>query len=337
MQTPNKISVFSRILLVISSVLLIATLYVPIWYIELDAPQYPEGLGLKIHAHKIGGDVDIVNGLNHYIGMKTLHTEDFIEFTLLPYILGFFALFALVAAILGKRRVLNILLISFIVFGVVSMADFWRWEYDYGHDLNPDAAIIVPGMAYQPPLIGFKQLLNFGAYSMPDTGGWLIVGSGLLMLLAVFMEYRKLKKARLSASPAVAVVFAVLFLSACESKPQAIKLNSDNCAFCEMTIADKRFGAELLTQKGRVYKFDDLSCMLRYMKEKKGAIYKGIYISDYLSPNALTEIEKVTLIEGESVGSPMGGNIAAFSSKDSALVWQRKLAANVVLWDALRP
>ena len=61
------------------------------------------------------------------------------------------------------------------------MYDFWRWEYNYGHNLNPDAAIIVPGMAYQPPLIGFKQLLNFGAYSMPDIGGWIFVSAGALV------------------------------------------------------------------------------------------------------------------------------------------------------------
>lgn len=55
----------------------------------LDAPQYPEGLMLEIWPNKIAGDVDIINGLNHYIGMKTLKTSDFIEFTVLPYIIGF--------------------------------------------------------------------------------------------------------------------------------------------------------------------------------------------------------------------------------------------------------
>ena len=57
------------------------------WRIELNAPQYPEGLIMLIYPNKLGGNVDIINGLNHYIGMKTLHTEDFIEFTLLPVII----------------------------------------------------------------------------------------------------------------------------------------------------------------------------------------------------------------------------------------------------------
>ena len=61
------------------------------------------------------------------------------------------------------------------------MVDFWLWEYDYGHDLDPAAAIKVPGMAYQPPLIGFKQLLNFGAYSIPASGGWIFIGVGVIV------------------------------------------------------------------------------------------------------------------------------------------------------------
>ena len=68
------------------------------------------------------------------------------------------------------------------------MVDFYRWNYNYGHNLDPNAAIIVPGMSYQPPLIGYKQLLNFGAYSMPATGGMLFITTGILLLLVVLIE-----------------------------------------------------------------------------------------------------------------------------------------------------
>ncbi len=90
-----KISILSRVLLLIVSSLLVGTLFFPMWRIELDAPQYPEGLVLQLFANKIGGDVEIINGLNHYIGMATLHTENFFEFTILPYIFGGFALISL--------------------------------------------------------------------------------------------------------------------------------------------------------------------------------------------------------------------------------------------------
>ena len=151
--------------------------------------------------NKLGGNVDIINGLNHYIGMKTLHTTDFFEFTILPYIIGFFGVALLIVGIIGRRRLLNIIFILFIFFGVVAMIDFWKWEYNYGHNLNPDAAIVVPGMAYQPPLIGFKQLLNFGAYSIPDIGGWIFVGVGIAMLLVVAAEWNVHRKRKHSFKP----------------------------------------------------------------------------------------------------------------------------------------
>ena len=78
--------------------------------------------------------------------------KDFIEFKILPYLLGFFALLFLIAAVRGTKRWLYIVFTAFVIFGIVAMADFWKWEYDYGHNLDPNAAIQVPGMAYQPPL-----------------------------------------------------------------------------------------------------------------------------------------------------------------------------------------
>ena len=181
----------SRILLVLSGVLLLFIVKVPIWQIELNAPQYPEGLALQIHADGIKGDVEIINGLNHYIGMKTLHSEDFFEFTALPYLIGVFAVIFILSAAINKKPALLFSLSSFVLFGIVAMIDFWRWEYNYGHDLNPDAAIKVPGMAYQPPLIGYKQLLNFGAYSIPDIGGWLFIAVGVIVLSITVIELRR--------------------------------------------------------------------------------------------------------------------------------------------------
>ncbi len=97
----NKIQVWMRIVLAIGCLMLFAVLYVPIWRIDLDAPQYPEGLEMFISADGLSGGVDIINGLNHYIGMKTLHNEDFMEFKILPYLIPAFALFFLAASIFG--------------------------------------------------------------------------------------------------------------------------------------------------------------------------------------------------------------------------------------------
>lgn len=190
----NQLTPISRAITIFCGLALIVVLFVPLWQIELAAPQYPEGLVLKMYPNKLGGNVDVINGLNHYIGMKTLHAENFLEFTILPYLIGFFALFCFIIAVINRRKWLNILLGSFIAFGIISMIDFYRWNYNYGHDLDPNAAIQVPGMTYQPPLIGYKQLLNFGAYSIPDIGGWIFIGVGLLLLVAVIIQLKKNKK-----------------------------------------------------------------------------------------------------------------------------------------------
>jgi copper chaperone NosL len=184
---------YVSLLLICCSLLIFAVLFFPFWHIELQAPQYPEGLILLIYANKLSGDVDIINGLNHYIGMKTLHTADFYEFQVLPYCIIFFAVAFIIVAIVRKRKWLNILFAVFIFFGVISMIDFWKWNYNYGHHLNPNAPIIVPGMAYQPPILGYKQLLNFGAYSMPDVGGWIFISVGIILLGLVLISNRKNK------------------------------------------------------------------------------------------------------------------------------------------------
>lgn len=190
----NSLSKLSIILLSISGIGLVISIFVPIWAIYLEAPQYPEGLGMFLHANKITGDYEIINGLNHYIGMKTIHQEDFWEFKVLPYALGFFAVLAFLFAFLKKKWGLYFFTALFLLFGIAFMIDFWLWEYDYGHNLNPNAPIIVPGMSYQPPLLGFKQLLNFGAYSYPDVGGWIMFVVGIISLVLSVLEFKSSKK-----------------------------------------------------------------------------------------------------------------------------------------------
>ena len=190
----NSLSKLSKILLITSGIGLIISIFVPLWAIYLEAPQYPEGLGMFLHANKITGDYEIINGLNHYIGMKEIHQEDFWEFKILPYALGFFAVLAFLFAFLKKKWGLYFFTALFLLFGIAFMVDFWLWEYDYGHNLNPNAPIIVPGMSYQPPLLGFKQLLNLGAYSYPDVGGWIMFAVGIISLVLSVLEFKSSNK-----------------------------------------------------------------------------------------------------------------------------------------------
>jgi len=331
----KELSKQSKWLLIISALFLAVSIFIPIWRIELDAPQYPEGLGLQIFSYKLGGDVAIINGLNHYIGMQTLHEENFIEFTLLPYIIGFYALLMLFTGLKGGRKLLYITFTAFMAFGIIAMIDFWRWEYNYGHNLDPNAAIIVPGMAYQPPLIGFKQLLNFGAYSIPDIGGWSFIGAGVLCLIAVAIEAGWLKK--WMKPPINATLFLLLLLASCSStKPEALIVNKDQCEFCKMTVADTRFGAETISVKGRIYKFDDLNCMIAFNKANEKIIMNQLYVNDFAANNQLIDATTAWYITHETVKSPMGSNTAAFSNKETAMNKAKSVSAEVISWNQLK-
>ena len=191
----QKLSGLSRVIIALCSLAIIASYFVPIWRIDLFAPQYPEGLMMNIWFHKLTGDVDIINGLNHYIGMKKISADMFPEFTYLIYVVAAFIIYGLLIAITGSRKLLFSYLVVSALGGVLAIYDFYQWTYDYGHHLSPDAPIQVPGMSYQPPIIGHKQLLNFDAFSMPDVGGYIVSGSVVIVGIVWFIEWRKHKKA----------------------------------------------------------------------------------------------------------------------------------------------
>lgn len=335
MNTENRISKLSIALLVLAAICLATNLVLPIWKIDLYAPQYPEGLVLLIYADKLGGNVEIINGLNHYIGMQTLHAENFIEFTILEYILGFFSLSILVAAFAGRKKLVYAVFIAFTLFSVLSMADFYRWNYNYGHHLDPNAAIKVPGMSYQPPLIGYKQLLNFGAYSMPDTGGMLFIACGVLLLLVVLME-RKVFARWMKRKPVLPVVMLIMaigtFASCSASGPRPVKINEDACAYCKMTVTDPAFAAQLTTAKGRQYIFDDVACMMGFKKENASVEHAHYYIADFCSPSDFVNMDHAILLQSDSLRSPMGGNVAGFALQDSAMVYKAKYGAAEIKW-----
>ena len=187
----GKMQPFSRILMLVSALIMIALFFVPIWQIQMWAPQYPEWLSMQIWIDNITGDIAIINGLNHYIGMKEIHVVMFPEFEIMPYILGAIVGLGILLAIVGRQFGAWTYLTVLVLAGIAGMVDFYLWSYDYGHNLDPTAAIKVPGMSYQPPLIGSKELLNFLAFSAPDIGGWLAVVAGALAIGAVVLEVRK--------------------------------------------------------------------------------------------------------------------------------------------------
>jgi hypothetical protein len=185
----------SRSLVGIGALLLAALYAVPLWTVGLIAPQYPEGLGMIIRLTTITGarpnDLDTINELNHYIGMKAIEPGAISELRWFPYIVGALIALGLAAALFGRRRLVIGWLAGIAAFGVFGLVDFYRWAYDYGHNIDVEHAIIkIPGMTYQPPLIGVKQLLNFTASSWPSIGAYLALLSFVLGVAALIAAPR---------------------------------------------------------------------------------------------------------------------------------------------------
>jgi copper chaperone NosL len=188
--------------LLVAAAALMATVYVlPLWRVELIAPQYPEGLGMLIRVNGVDGikpnDLNSINNLNHYIGMKEIVPESIPELKYMPWILGALIAGGLLVAALGKRLPLYVFGGALGLLLVAGLYDYWRWGYDYGHNLDMSVAIIkIPGMTYQPPLIGSKKLLNFYATSWPASGGIaLTLAAGLVAAAAIDSRRRPLQAA----------------------------------------------------------------------------------------------------------------------------------------------
>lgn len=304
----------TRWLLIASALLLPVTLLFPLWKIELTAPQYPEGLVMKIWLYKLSGDIDIINGLNHYIGMRMIHEEDFPEFKILPYAVIILSLFGLLAAFINNKKWTLAYTITFIFFGITAIADFWYWEYTYGHNLDPSAPIQVPGMSYQPPLIGYKQLLNFGAFAIPDIAGWIFFLSvGLAMLASlIFIRQKRVMKNRAM----VAASLCALMFASCSSGPQPVQWKKDACVFCKMTMIDNRYGAQIINRHGKSFVFDDIICLSGFLDA--GNIPKEnircIYFIDF-NTSELIPAYNAVILKSETFRSPMSSHLASVSSE----------------------
>lgn len=131
-------------------------------------------------------------------------------------------------------------------------------------------------------------------------------------------------------------LLAIFTMASCKrAEPQAIKINKDKCDFCEMTISNGKFAAEILTQKGRVYKFDDLQCMLRYKTENNNITIQTMYVNDYTANNKLIEASTAYYLKHESFKSPMRGNYAAFASETICKQKATELMVDLHTWEQL--
>lgn len=316
----------TRILLVLGLIAMGLAWSRPAWQILLWAPQYPEGLSMEIWLDNITGDVDVINGLNHYIGMREIEVEAFPEFGFMKALLIALMAIGTLPVITGRRTFLWIFVAMLLVSAIAGLADFWYWSREYGHNLDPKAAISVPGMTYDPPLLGYKAILNFVAFSSPATGGYLIIGAGVLATVLLCWEIRRGRSAKSTPKPStsgaasIVATVPILFLSGCGRGPVPIEYGKVDCAGCSMKLVDKRYGTQYVTGKGKVSIFDDVNCLMEHIQRDPSTGDDGAlcYVVDFNRPGTLIDATRAVYVHDRSLRSPMRADLAAFGDLSSA-------------------
>ena len=130
-------------------------------------------------------------------------------------------------------------------------------------------------------------------------------------------------------------ILAVL-VSSCTPQPKPIAYGSDACNFCSMTIVDMQHAAEMVTKKGKVYKFDAPECMLNSLKEVDTATVALLLVTDYYAPGKLIDATHATYLVSPEIPSPMGEFLTAFTSKEVAAEAKEAYSGELISWTGLR-
>jgi len=131
------------------------------------------------------------------------------------------------------------------------------------------------------------------------------------------------------------ILITSLFQISCSTKQQEIDYGADNCSFCEMTIVDNRHSAELVTSKGKVYKFDAIECMIRYSKRNINTKYAHQLVANFLIPGQLVDAKKSTYLISKNIPSPMGEYLSGFDTSESANITHKKNGGTLYTWEQL--
>ncbi|MFK9091634.1 hypothetical protein [Bacillus salipaludis] len=186
----NKLSITSSMLIGLAAIFIGASIFFPWWKMVFYAPQYPEGLNIIVYPYKLAGEIDIINGLNHYIGMSNFGEENFPELSYLVYLISGLAVLTLLTAILRNKKVLYGLIGMIAIGGLAGILDLHFALQKYGSNLDPKAPIKID--PFVPPIIGENTVANFITHSLLGTGIYFVIAAFILLFIPLWKD-RKVK------------------------------------------------------------------------------------------------------------------------------------------------
>lgn len=185
----KKLSNTSVISLLGSATLIFISIFFPWWGMKFYAPQYREGLNIIVYPNKLVGEIDIVNSLNHYIGMQKFSQESFPELQFLAYVVVGFALLVALVAFFRNKIALYGIIGFFILGGILGLVRMRHWLVEFGTNLDPRAPITIE--PFVPPIIGENTLANFVTHSYFTFGAYILGLAFILMVYPLWKDRRK--------------------------------------------------------------------------------------------------------------------------------------------------
>ena len=173
----------------IGALLFVMSIAFPYWKLQLNAPQYPDGLHVTLGVNTIGGDAQEIDGLNHYIGMRPLSEGGKFERSIAVYAVVAMALLTTMAAV--RRKWFWLAALPGILFPPVFTADLFYWLYTFGHNLDPRAALSNAFDDFMPTLLGPGRVGQFTTWSFYDLGFGMSFMASLLLIAAVIIRIQR--------------------------------------------------------------------------------------------------------------------------------------------------
>lgn len=132
------------------------------------------------------------------------------------------------------------------------------------------------------------------------------------------------------------IIFLLLIFSSCSKNPEPINYGKDHCAFCEMLITDKKFGAELITSKGKIVKFDAIECLAEaVLNNEVESNNSKLYVINFFKENELIEVSKAFFLRSEKVHSPMGMNFLSVKTQEELDSAKNEFGGEEMDWESL--
>lgn len=176
-------------LLLVARVLLMVSLFMPYWHMELQAPQYPNGLQMTAYMNSLTGDVAEIDGLNHYIGMRSLYEAAKFERTVGVFIMIAFIIMLELAGYTHTRWAV-LLVLPVIFFPAIFLIDLYLWMRNFGLNLDPNAPLSSAVKPFIPTALGRGGIGQFVTIAKPGVGLILATSASVVMVVALFFHRR---------------------------------------------------------------------------------------------------------------------------------------------------